>query len=54
MANKQLGQVKKVPLVDEKSKLIDAATWVVPYGKIARGAAGIVGKGAKYVAKLYR
>ena len=67
--NKQLGQIKKVkltpgqkytkPIVQAAESLIpktplDAATWVVPYGKVARGTAGIIGKGAKYVAKLYR
>jgi hypothetical protein len=66
MANKQLGQVNKVKpasLVKPASKVVDAlipktpldvALTVFPYGKAARAVGGIVGKGAKYVAKLYR
>ena len=49
-----LGQSKKLPLVDAKSQLIDAATWVIPYGKIARTTGGILGKSAKFVTKVYR
>jgi hypothetical protein len=32
----------------------DAALYLVPYGKVARAVGGIVKKGSKYVAKVYR
>jgi hypothetical protein len=32
----------------------DAALYLVPYGKVARAVGGIVKKGSKYVANVYR
>jgi hypothetical protein len=33
---------------------LDVALTVFPYGKAARVTGGIIGKGAKYISKLYR
>ena len=33
---------------------MDAAMYLIPYGKVARAVAGITKKGAKYVGKAYR
>lgn len=66
MANKQLGEVNKLkpsslvkPAAEVVNSLIpktplDIALTVFPYGKAARATGGIIGKGARYVAKLYR
>jgi len=33
---------------------VDAAMYLIPYGKVARGVGGIAKKGAKYVTKAFR
>ena len=34
--------------------IADAALMAIPYGKVTRTVGGIVGKGAKFVAKVYK
>ena len=48
---------KAIKIVDEyliPKSPADAAMYLVPYGKVARGVGGIVKKGAKYVTKAFK
>jgi len=57
-------KVKPIPGVATAGKIIDeyivpktpldVATYLIPYGKAYRAAAGITKKGAKFVSKTYR